>query len=200
MTAFQRGFLARAQTRPFLALEHFELALLNHPDHPSATVGLCNILLEVAAQELAPVSTTASLDSLLASLSLHSASPTFDPQYHTSPTEPSPVNPGPLGFAPTNSTNSTGATTADHAASGDHAVDRTVDRLAARDRAYVLLKTLTEQGSGWDFSEAWFALARALELSGLEARATEALWWCVQLEDSRPVRPWDCVNGKGYVL
>ena len=147
------------------------------------------------------VSTTASLDSLLTSLSLSAPSPIAYHESQTSIPAASTDTPGPLGFAPTHGRAiGTGVTANNEAASSDQAVDRTLDRLAARDRAYVLLKTLTEQGSGWDFSEAWYALARALELSGLETRATEALWWCVQLEESRPVRPWDTICGKGYVL
>lgn len=73
------------------------------------------------------------------------------------------------------------------------------DRLAARDRAYGLLSGLTKLGSGWNDSEAWFALARAYEESGQVDKARDALWWCVELEDSRGVRAWEVVGG-GYVL
>lgn len=74
-----------------------------------------------------------------------------------------------------------------------------LNRLAARDRAYGLLSTLTKLGSGWDNSEAWLALARAHELGGEVGKAKEILWWCVELEDSRPVRHWRNLGG-GYVL
>ncbi|RVX69808.1 hypothetical protein B0A52_06453 [Exophiala mesophila] len=74
-----------------------------------------------------------------------------------------------------------------------------LNRLAARDRAYGLLTTLTKLGSGWDNSEAWLALARAHELGGEVDKAKEILWWCVELEDSRPVRHWRNLGG-GYVL
>lgn len=73
------------------------------------------------------------------------------------------------------------------------------DRLAARDRAYGLLSALTKLGSGWNCSEAWFALARAYEESGQLDKARNALWWCVELEDGRAVREWAVVGG-GYVL
>ncbi|KAK3296081.1 uncharacterized protein B0H64DRAFT_360257 [Chaetomium fimeti] len=73
------------------------------------------------------------------------------------------------------------------------------DRLAARDRAYGLLAGLTKLGSGWNCSEAWFALARAYEESGQADKARSALWWCVELEDGRGVREWEVVGG-GYVL
>jgi cargo-transport protein YPP1 len=75
-----------------------------------------------------------------------------------------------------------------------------LNRLAARDRAYGLLSSLTKSGEGWDDSEAWYALARAHELSGEVERAKETLWWVVELEDTRPLRPWGVVNAGGYVL
>ncbi|KAK3990658.1 hypothetical protein QBC44DRAFT_325082 [Cladorrhinum sp. PSN332] len=75
------------------------------------------------------------------------------------------------------------------------------DRLSARDRAYGLLSGLTKLGSGWNDSEAWFALARAYEESGQADKARAALWWCVELEDGRGVRDWEVVvSGGGYVL
>ena len=75
-----------------------------------------------------------------------------------------------------------------------------LNRLAARDRAYGLLSTLTKLGTGWDDSEAWFALARAHELGGEIDKAKEILWWCVELEDTRPIRHWRNVACGGYVL
>lgn len=75
-----------------------------------------------------------------------------------------------------------------------------LNRLAARDRAYGLLSTLTKLGSGWDNAEAWFALARAHELGGELDKAKEILWWCVELEDTRPIRHWTNIGGGGYVL
>ncbi|KAI9892326.1 MAG: hypothetical protein M1814_001526 [Vezdaea aestivalis] len=75
-----------------------------------------------------------------------------------------------------------------------------LDRLAARDRAYGLLSTLTKLGTGWDSSEAWFALARAYEESGQLDKAKEALWWCVELEDERPIRAWKESGGIQLIL
>ena len=75
-----------------------------------------------------------------------------------------------------------------------------VDRLAARDRAYALLSGLTRLGSGWNLSEAWFALARAHEESGQPDKAKEVLWWCIELEEAAGVRDWRCLAGGGYVL
>ena len=75
-----------------------------------------------------------------------------------------------------------------------------MDRLAARDRAYGLLSSLTKLGSGWDYSDAWFALARAYQESNQPAKAKDVLWWCVELEDSTGVRDWRCLGAGGYVL
>lgn len=75
-----------------------------------------------------------------------------------------------------------------------------VDRLASRDRAYGLLSNLTKLGTGWNNSDAWFALARAHEESGQLDKAKDVLWWCVELEEGMGVREWGCVNTGGYVL
>ena len=75
-----------------------------------------------------------------------------------------------------------------------------LDRLAARDRAYGLLSTLTKLGTGWNNSEAWFALSRAYEEGGQPDKAREVLWWCVELEESRGVRDWTVAGGGGYVV
>lgn len=75
-----------------------------------------------------------------------------------------------------------------------------LSRLAARDRAFGLLSTLTKLGSGWDYSEAWYALARAYEESGQIEKTKEVLWWCVELEETHPVRSWDSVALGGFVL
>lgn len=73
-------------------------------------------------------------------------------------------------------------------------------RIAARDRAYGLLSSLTRLGSGWDYPKAWFVLARAYEESKQIEKAKEALWWTVELEDARPIREWKSVNLGGFVL
>jgi hypothetical protein len=75
-----------------------------------------------------------------------------------------------------------------------------LNRLAARDRAFGLLSTLTKLGPGWDYSEAWYALARAYEESGQIEKTKEVLWWCVELEDTHPVRSWKNVGLGGFVL
>lgn len=67
-------------------------------------------------------------------------------------------------------------------------------RLSARDRAAGLLSSLTKNGQGWDCAEAWFALGRAYELRGQIDKAKEALWWVVELEETRPIRGWRCLG------
>ncbi|KAF2142921.1 uncharacterized protein K452DRAFT_248537 [Aplosporella prunicola CBS 121167] len=75
-----------------------------------------------------------------------------------------------------------------------------LNRLAARDRAYSLLSSLTKLGTGWDCSEAWYALARAYEEGGQIDRAKGVLWWCVELEDTKALRKWSSVGVGGFVL
>jgi cargo-transport protein YPP1 len=69
-----------------------------------------------------------------------------------------------------------------------------LDRLAARDRAYFLLSTLSKLGNGWACSEAWNALSRVYEAAGQMEKAKNVLYWVVELEDSRPLRPWEAVG------
>lgn len=129
------------------------------------------------------------------------STPTISPTNSSTPAQPL----GPLGLpsTPFSFTTSTSQTATELPPSDDQS--RTVsvsllDRLAARDRAYGLLNGLTKLGSGWNQSEAWFALARAYEESGQVDRAREVLWWCVELEDAKPVRDWKGVGVEGYVL
>lgn len=75
-----------------------------------------------------------------------------------------------------------------------------LNRLAARDRAYGLLSTLTKLGTGWDNTEAWYTLARAYEESGEVEKQKQVLWWVVELEDARPLRHWTNVGVGGFVL
>ena len=64
----------------------------------------------------------------------------------------------------------------------------------------MLLSGLTRLGVGWDDSEAWLALARAHELGGQIGKAKEALWWVVELEESRMIRGWAEVAAGGVAL
>ena len=185
----ERGNLSQAQAAPKEALEYYERALSHCLDYPAATVALSNILLDVYTQTTPPQS----------AMSTVTPNPTSDPRL-SSPlpnSTPFPLdtnNPQPFPNASSPSPHSPPP-------SPDHGkTPSDLSRLAARDRAYGLLSSLTKLGTGWDNSEAWFALARAYEEGGQIEKAKEVLWWCVELEDTRPVREWDCVGVGGYVL
>jgi hypothetical protein len=154
----------------------FERALQHFPDHPEAIVDLSNILLDIYSEAI-PLEPTTQTDLTSSSLppsvsSVQASTSTSKTKYLTSHT-PSVEN----QLSPPELT-----------------------RLAARDRAFGLLSTLTKLGAGWDYSEAWYALARAYEESGEIEKTKEVLWWCVELEDTHPVRSWKCVTTGGFVL
>ena len=205
----EKGFLALARELPHEAIEHFEGALDVSPHHGKATVGLSNILLDIYNQKIPLNKPQPGLDASLP--------PSPAPQ----PTNKPPSRPPPtITFKGTSSTmKSDFSTTGNISTSGSGPTAQSTDpssedstphslrktpsnlfRLAARDRAYGLLSAYTKLGSGWDDSEAWFALARAYEESGQVEKAREVLWWCVELEDGRPVRRWSNVGSSGYVL
>ncbi|KAH6715385.1 hypothetical protein BKA61DRAFT_673348 [Leptodontidium sp. MPI-SDFR-AT-0119] len=215
----ERGYLSLVETTPHNALAHFESALTHFPNHPSAIVGLSNILLDIYSEDLLPPPTVPSLV-LPGPISTPSASslntstvtplstqPVPKKQTSTVPTIPH----GPLGL-PTAKPSSTRSDspreptdTPDSISSGlqpsyKESSTALLDRLAARDRAYGLLATLTKLGTGWNNSEAWFALSRAYEEGGQPDKAREVLWWCVELEEGRGVRDWTVAGGGGYVL
>lgn len=197
----------------------------NDADHPSATVGLANILLDIFSEEIVPPSTTPQL--VLPGSQLTPNSSTINTgasQYSTNNASNTTLGRGretarlgPLGIATRpihtpseaktqESSETTKATNPAQPETNTTISKKTqrLDRLAARDRAYGLLSNLTKLGSGWNYSEAWFALAKAYELGGQEVKATEVLWWCVELEEARAVRGWiesfGGGNGGGYVL
>ncbi|KFY27240.1 hypothetical protein V493_03623 [Pseudogymnoascus sp. VKM F-4281 (FW-2241)] len=164
----ERGQVSLAESWPFVALSHFEDALTHFPDHPAAIVGLSNILLDISSETLVYPPSIPTI--AIPPSSSSSASPTpHKPSTHTSTTST------PLGLPPPPSPGPVPATTK----------LALFDRLSARDRAHGLLDRLTKLGGGWNDSEAWFGLARAYEDVGMEGKAKEALWWCVQLEEAR---------------
>ncbi|KAI9746460.1 MAG: hypothetical protein M1818_000173 [Claussenomyces sp. TS43310] len=212
----ERGYLALAQNAPYAALSEFELALVHFPDHPSAVVGLSNLLLDFYTEALAPQSSV----------------PTLAFPGHDSTPSSSDVDPGTDLSIPITSLQSLTTTTGSSMPSPErnslglptckpsleaqtvhrhhstmslkppHKASSTtlLDRLAARDRAYGLLGGLTKLGSGWNNSEAWYALARAYEEGGQVEKAKEVFWWCVELEEGKGVRDWACVAVGGYVV
>lgn len=177
LNGFQRGLLSQSQSRPHDALQDFEQALSHFPDHPEATVALSGLLLDIYEQIIPPE------------------------QPHLTPDTPLADHaPGklPESLAGTAQTAYTLPTTSQIQTANPS--PRDLSRLAARDRAYALLSSLTKLSTGWHSSEAWLTLARAYELSGQVDKAKESLWWTVELENSRPVRPWSEVGPGGLVL
>ncbi|KAI9835383.1 MAG: hypothetical protein M1838_005312 [Thelocarpon superellum] len=213
----ERGALARAQEMNVDALSHFEEAISRHPDHPAATVGLCEILLDVSTQKIHLGSAAG-----VATARPPAPGPEVAPSTQSSSRPPQPaalqpsqaLDPPAFGISASTATaalaanlttfhqtTNDAASTATPTAATTITTTATLDHLAARDRAHGLLSSLTKLGTGWDRSEAWFLLARSYEEGGQVEKAKEVLWWCVELEDARPVRDWGVVNPFwGYVL
>ncbi|KAK0621174.1 hypothetical protein B0T17DRAFT_608449 [Bombardia bombarda] len=224
------GHISLARERPYKARADFETALTHFPDHRAAIVGLSEILMDIYSEKLLPPPAVAGIDlatgASFAASDVGGASSKVEsrllPVRGKKPANAPALPSQPLGLGPTRPKKAAG----DSKTNGFHHHDHQeqegessplllgpqlpppylatslplVDRLAARDRAYGLLSGLTKLGSGWNYSEAWFALARAYEESDQVDKAKDALWWCVELEDGRGVREWDCVGAGGYVL
>lgn len=214
----QRGYLAMSEEAPYIAREYFEEALMHHPDHPTAIVGLANILLDIYSEVLLPPPTipsiTLSEGQSINGLPTKSKTHKAHAGSHKAGTVPAlPSIPLGLGGDVADSAVSplsnktpfpdykTNISSVEELPAPYKAVSLPlVDRLAARDRAYGLLSGLSKLGTGWNYSDAWFALARAHEESGQTDKAKEALWWCVELEENMGVREWISVSANGYVL
>lgn len=187
----EQANLAQTLAAPQEAIDYYERALFHCIDHSAATVALANLLLDIYSQ---PAATA--------------LPPTSGPTSSASPHDSPFSNSDPLALDENDVTKSNiGSLPHDPSQQkmpnpSDPALDETLllARLAARDRAHGLLSSLTKLGSGWDNSEAWFALARAYEEGGQVDKAKEVLWWVVELEDTRPVRGWECVRFGGFVL
>ncbi|EXJ62642.1 hypothetical protein A1O7_03080 [Cladophialophora yegresii CBS 114405] len=200
------------------AVESYEQCLMYFADHPGGIVGLSNVLLDYFERkvELAKridngrprgddVQQQQSQQQSQQAVAVDEPS-TSRPKHKrewsrasTFPTSTGIV--ADTGMDHSNSHNSHNGAGAAQDSSDLKKTPENLNRLAARDRAYGLLSSLTKLGSGWDNAEAWFALARAHELGGELERAKEILWWCVELEDTRPIRHWrNLGGGGGYVL
>ncbi|KAG9249094.1 hypothetical protein BJ878DRAFT_151018 [Calycina marina] len=211
----EHGYLAVAMSLPFEALAHFESALTHFQDHPSAIVGLSNILLDIYSEDLLPPPSIPSLALPTSStVNIPATSAHATPLSSMPSTKPGPPKlfplslnarhtHGPLGIAaPAAKKLSSQPEFPPESSDHPHKEPSTAmqDRIAARDRASFLLSTLTKLGKGWNYSEAWFSLARSYELQGQPGKAKEVLWWCVELEESRPTRDWSEIGRGGYVL
>lgn len=196
----ERGALLLARSQPHEALEYYEAAVSRYPDHCKATAGVANLLLDIWDGNLPAEAPLPRLDVDLTKVSLATkqesknlyqinsgVSSTSNLLSKQEPSVPTWTEPKLLQSDKYNIQNK------------DLTPDE-INRLAARDRAYGLLSALTKSGSSWDDSEAWFALSRAYEASGQVEKMKDVLWWCVELEDRRPIRHWWNLGAGGYVL
>ncbi|KAK8076553.1 hypothetical protein PG994_003825 [Apiospora phragmitis] len=217
----EMAYLFVGEGAPYKARAQFEEALMHYPNHPAAIVGLSNILLDIYSEKLLPTPTIPEIDlpdGDPANLSSIGNNPKTLPHHPRAGDDKSTLPSTTLGLGghnhtedPSRETSNGAGPVTNHRHASPSMIEELpvpykavslplVDRLAARDRAYGLLTTLTKLGTGWNFSDAWFALARAHEESGQVDKAKEALWWCVELEEGMGVREWTCVGIGGYVL
>lgn len=167
-------------------IELYEQCLMYHPDHAGGIIGLSRLLLDYYERKI-------DLGKRLNRNKLDQASgpDAFNPDYDEDKYHGDTVAARAIGQS-SNSMFSPGDDL--------RKTPENLNRIAARDRAYGLLSTLTKTGHGWDNSEAWFLLARAHELGGEIDRSKSILWWCIELEDTKPIRHWQNLSCKGYVL
>ncbi|PLB43165.1 filamentation protein [Aspergillus steynii IBT 23096] len=182
----EQALLCKAQSRPHDAMDLLETALLRNPDHPKATITLANFLLDIWDQKLPLEPPETELQPDLSTPSLNSARKQIpDPKEQTT----------------SSPTTDAGDSKEDELPSAIQDEEpRLLNRIAARDRAYGLLSVLTKQGSSWDNTEAWYALSKAFEAQGHIEKLKEVLWWCIELEDRRPIRHWSNIGSGVYVL
>ena len=210
----ERGYLVLEQGKKEEALVFFETVLGWDWDHPGGVVGLCRVVLEEGGEEkqgkVIPPIATGSQVRLGAQRNTVALDPRRESIYATPAQSPlllksgtfSPPTPS-AGDSLTSPSTATAnkpppppaATTPTTSTSDDDEGD--LAPIIARNRAYGLLSQLTKSGRGWDCSEAWFALARSYEEDGMVEKAMGVYWWCVGLEDTRPVRGWGGVGGGG---
>ncbi|KAJ5921224.1 hypothetical protein N7466_009550 [Penicillium verhagenii] len=184
----EEGLLCQAQNRPHHAMKYYEDALLRCPEHPIATIALANLLLDIWDEKLSPETTKTDVDINVSRLSLLSSSAKLKSARAISADE---LKTPEVAMMPR----------VVSVANSPHEVDpKHLHRLAARDRAYGLLSILTKLGSSWDNSEAWYALSRAYEAGEQVEKLKEVLWWCIELEDRRPIRHWSNIGSGLYVL
>jgi tetratricopeptide (TPR) repeat protein len=184
----EQGMLNQAQSDPHQAIKSFEEALLRQADHPTATIGLANLLLDIWDQKL-PLE-TAKADSEISTSRLSLLTET-----------PKPKTGKAVSIDELKASEAVKPEGSTEGSASAHDVDpKHLHRLAARDRAYGLLSALTKRGSSWDSSEAWYALSRAYEAGEQVEKLKEVLWWCIELEDRRPIRHWSNIGSGLYVL
>lgn len=178
-------------------VDQYEQCLMYFPNHASGIVGLSNILLDYYEKKVDLAKKVDDGRSYVhsSSISTFGASMSYN-DAHTPDTL--------TAFTPGDelSTYPFASNSAYSDASNEdlRKTPENLNRIASRDRAYGLLSILTKLGTGWDNSEAWFALARAHELGGEIDKSKQILWWVIELENSRPIRHWRNLGCTGYVL
>ncbi|KAK3717835.1 hypothetical protein LTR37_005606 [Vermiconidia calcicola] len=178
-----KGDLASARTLPFQAIEAYEQSLAHYPDHVDGTIGLSNILMDIFEEKIPAEEPRPRLQS---TSSTSGSAPSNIPSLPALASDSSTTSQAPNASKP--KLIHQGPTPAE------------LNRLAARDRAYMLLSSLTHLGKGWDNSEVWYTLARAHELSKQIGKAKQELWWVVELEENKPIRPWSEVSAGGFTV
>ncbi|EMC97709.1 hypothetical protein BAUCODRAFT_33430 [Baudoinia panamericana UAMH 10762] len=182
-----KGALASARELPYEAMSNYEQTLSFYPDHPAGIIGISNLSMDIYEEKIPAEEPKPLLEPITTGSGTHIHDLVA---LSSSPSRPTTAK---------SSLADAGRTTPPSARTRDP-TPAMLNRLAARDRAYMLLSNLTRLGTGWDSSEAWYTLARAYELSKQIDKAKQALWWVVELEDSRPMRHWSEVTPGGYVL
>ncbi|GAD91950.1 filamentation protein [Paecilomyces variotii No. 5] len=185
----ERGAISLAQGLPHEAISHLESALMRFPDHPKATILLANLLLDIWDEKIPAEPRSPGLRPDFADLSLSDYVKLPGVSEKNGTTGPSSGANGQSKQTPQREVQP-----------AEKDSPQSLGRLAARDRAYMLVSTLTKLGTSWDNSEAWFTLARVYEAGDQLEKAKEVLWWVVELEDRRPVRHWWDLGSGGYVL
>ncbi|EED18194.1 filamentation protein (Rhf1), putative [Talaromyces stipitatus ATCC 10500] len=181
----EKGALSEAQSQIHEAMQYYEEAVSCFPDHPKATIALSNLLLDAWEEKIPLEPVEPRLDSDIVdsstdvSTSLNCNSEILPDKAVTRTSQESKPTPK---------------------TSNNSDEPEYLSRLAARDRAYGLVSMLTKTGAAWDNSEAWYTLSRAYEAGSQIEKAKEILWWCIELEDRKPIRHWWNLGAGGYVL
>lgn len=189
----EKGALSEARSLAHEAMQYYEEAISCFPDHPKATIALSNLLLDAWEEKIPLEPVEPRIDSDIVD-PLTGGSSTLNGVVEA-PSETSQAN----GVIKTPH-NPNGESNSSPKALSSSDGPEYISRLAARDRAYGLISMLTKTGAAWDNSEAWFTLSRAYEAGSQIEKAKEVLWWCIELEDRKPIRHWWNLGAGGYVL
>ncbi|KAL4894118.1 hypothetical protein BDV59DRAFT_192826 [Aspergillus ambiguus] len=182
----EQGLLLNVQSRPHEAMQLFEQALIRNPDHPKATIALSNLLLDVWEKKFPLELPEPEIETDMSMLSLTSSGKRKEDAKQT-------YRQSVAGTIDANASQTSPSTTPTEE-------PKLLNRIAARDRAFGMLRALTKRGTSWDNTEAWYALSRAYEAEGQVEKLKEVLWWCIELEDRRPIRHWSNIGSGVYVL